>query len=67
MMTRDEAFDELAAHDAGGDATLADVIATMPADLAAEVEAVIGAPGTSSRFWASVWLAYRRGVPQVAA
>lgn len=66
-MTRDEAFDELAAHDLGGDATLAEVVATMPAELAAEVDAAIGAPGTSSRLWASVWLAYRRGVPQVAA
>lgn len=66
-MTRDEAFDELAAHDIGGDATLADVIATMPAELAAEVDAAIGAPGTSSHLWASVWLIYRRGIPQVAA
>ena len=66
-MTRDQALDELAAHDIGGDATLAEVIATMPAELAAEVEAAIGTRGTSSRLWASVWLLYRRRNVEAAA
>ena len=66
-MTRDEALDELAAHDLGGDASLADVVATMPADLGSEVMAAIGKPGSRSYLWAGVWLRYRRGNVEAAA